>query len=524
MFTRLASPPRRARALSFDRQSSHHDEFHPTCARRWSFSACPQALTGRPKFVWLPGARAETPFQTSTGWIWNPDSASQQTHSLTPRLNSSTPSRTRGIVLFFAVTLAVITYVDRVCISQAAPSIQSDLGLTKIQMGYAFTAFGWAYALFEIPGGWLGDRIGPRKVLMRVVSMWSVFTIATGWAWNLVSLVACRLFFGIGEAGCFPNITKAFTLWFPISERVKAQGVLWLSARWGGAFTPLVVGWMLAGGGDGKFGMGLHYRWVFLLFGALGVLWAVTFFRWFRDQPKDHPAVNAGELAVIGDAEHMDDHAVPWRSLFASRTVWMLWGQYFFMSYAWYFYITWFPTYLKEHFPELGELKRALLACVPLFFGGLGSLACGVSSALLDRKLGSAALTRRVLGVGGMGLAGVMLVVSMQFTAPVVSVLAIGMASFFSDLAMPGAWGACMDVGGRHTGALSGSMNMMGNAGGAIAPMAVPLLLAATNNSWSVTMALFALSYFLGALCWMFINTDERLCEATPRTQTPVAR
>jgi MFS transporter, ACS family, glucarate transporter len=423
------------------------------------------------------------------------------------------PSRARQVVLWFAVSLAVITYVDRVCISQAAPAMQAELGLTKIQMGYAFTAFGWAYALFEIPGGWLGDRIGPRKVLMRVVSMWSVFTVATGWAWNLLSLVICRIFFGAGEAGCFPNITKAFTHWFPVTERMKAQGVLWLSARWGGAFTPLVVGWMLATGGEGKFGLGLHYRWVFLLFGVLGMVWAVLFYRWFRDHPKDHPRVNAAELAHIGETVHAGDHAMPWRKLLASRTVWMLWGQYFFMSYAWYFYITWFPTYLKEHFTGLGDLQRALMACVPLFFGGLGSLVCGLCSASLDRRLGSVALTRRVLGVGGMGLAGVMLLVSMKLTAPIASVLAIGMAAFFSDLSLPGAWGACMDVGGRHTGALSGSMNMLGQIGGAIAPMAVPLLLAATNNNWTVNMALFALSYFLGALCWAFVNSDERLHE-----------
>jgi len=197
-------------------------------------------------------------------------------------------SRARNVVLWFAASLAIITYVDRVCISQAAPLIQQELGIDKIQMGYAFTAFGWAYALFEIPGGWLGDRFGPRKVLMRVVSMWSVFTIATGWAWNLVSLVVFRSCFGVGEAGCFPNITKVFTLWFPLAERIRAQGVLWLSARWGGAFTPLVVGWMLASGGEGKPGLGLHYRWVFLMFGTLGVVWAISFSRWFCDRPKDH--------------------------------------------------------------------------------------------------------------------------------------------------------------------------------------------------------------------------------------------
>ncbi len=426
-------------------------------------------------------------------------------------MNLNRPSRARHVVLWFAISLAIITYVDRVCISQAAPTIQKDLVLTKIQMGFAFTAFSVAYALFEIPGGWLGDRIGPRLVLMRVVSMWSIFTIATGWAWNLGSLIVFRFLFGIGEAGCFPNITKAFSHWFPMSERVKAQGVLWLSARWGGAFTPLIVGWMLASGGDGKWGLGIHYKWVFLIFGLLGIIWALLFYFWFRDDPKDHPSVNAAELAHIGETTHVGDHAMPWAKLFTSRTVWMLWGQYFFMSYAWYFYITWFPTYLKENFINLSEMERALLACVPLFFGGIGSIFAGQFSCVLDRLFQSTARTRRLLGVLGMGLAGLMLVVSMQFSTPVAAVLSIGMASLFSDLAMPGAWGACMDVGGRHTGALSGSMNMAGQIGGALAPIAVPYVLWATGENWSVNIGLFAFSYFLGAICWAFVNSDERL-------------
>jgi len=422
------------------------------------------------------------------------------------------PSRARNVVLCFAITLAIITYLDRVCISQAAPFMREDLGLSKTQMGYAFAAFGWAYALFEIPGGLLGDRIGPRKVLMRVVGLWSLFTMATGWAWNLVSLVVCRFVFGIGEAGCFPNIAKAFTLWFPSAERVWAQGIVWLSARWGGAFTPLLVGWMLAGGGEGKAGLGLHYKWVFLGFGLIGVAWAIVFYRWFRDRPKDHPSVNAAELAHIGDtSDAAGAHTMPWGKMLASRTVWMLWAQYFFMSYAWYFYITWFPTYLKEQFTTLSEMHRALLACVPLFFGGIGCIVSGLISIWLEKRLGGTARTRRMIGIAGFGSAGVMLIISMQLSHPLLSVLAIGMASFCSDLALPESWGVCMDVGGKHTGALSGSMNMMGNAGGAVAPMVVPLVLAATDNNWNVNMSLFAAAYFLGALCWAFINSDERL-------------
>ncbi len=424
---------------------------------------------------------------------------------------SAAPSRTRNVVLWFAVTLAIITYVDRICISQAAPTMQAELNLSKTDMGWVFTAFGLSYAIFEMPGGWLGDRFGPRKVLMRVVCMWSIFTVATGWAKNFWTLIICRFFFGMGEAGCFPNITIAFTNWFPMSERVRAQGVLWLSARWGGAFTPLLVGWMLASGGNGGFGLGWHYKWVFLLFGTLGIVWAFLFYRWFRDNPKDHPSVNAEELAHIGDNSQQGEHSIPWGKLFASRTVWMLWAQYCFMSFGWYFYITWFPTYLKEQFVDLSDMQRALLATVPLFFAGTGSIISGLCSAALDRQFKSIARTRRMLGVGGMGLAGVMLLLSTQFSSPVATVLAIGLGALCNDLAMPGAWGACMDVGGRHTGALSGSMNMMGQIGGIIGPIAVAEVLKVTNNNWTLCIALFSLSYFLGAICWAFVNSDDRL-------------
>src|SRR5439155_12895277 len=186
-----------------------------------------------------------------------------------PRAEKVRPSRARHWILLFAATLAVITYIDRVCISQAAGDIQHDLGLSEVQMGWAFAAFAWAYALFEIPGGWLGDKIGPRKVLMRVVVWWSVFTAATGWAWNLGALLITRFLFGAGEAGCFPNLAKMFTNWLPRDERSRAVGVMWLSARWGGAFTPLLVVWVLSL---------MSWRQAFAVFGAIGVLWAFWFY------------------------------------------------------------------------------------------------------------------------------------------------------------------------------------------------------------------------------------------------------
>jgi MFS transporter, ACS family, glucarate transporter len=402
-------------------------------------------------------------------------------------------------VIVFAITLAIITYIDRVCISKAAPQIRHDLGLDKTEMGYVFAAFAWAYALFEIPGGWLGDVIGPRKVLMRVVVMWSVFTAATGWAWNLTSLIVCRFFFGAGEAGCFPNITKAFSIWLPGVERVRAQGIMWLSARWGGAFTPLLVAWVLGY---------VSWRWAFVLFGAFGIVWAIFFYRWFRDDPRTHPSVGAEEMKLLdGAAKNAVGHgSVPWKKFIGSRTVWLLWAQYFFMSCPWSFFITWMPTYLDESFPQLTPMQRTLLNCIPLFFCGLGSIFCGLVAAPFARRLGSTAKARRLMGVLGMTFAAAMLVLSIYFKNPLLSVLAIGLAAFGNDLIMPGAWGACMDVGGRFAGSLSGSMNMMGNAGGAITPMIVPLVLKATNNNWQANFWVFAGIYLLAALCWIFID------------------
>jgi len=439
-------------------------------------------------------------------------------------------------VIVFAVTLAIITYIDRVCISQAAPSIRRDLGLDTIHMGYAFSAFAWAYAVFEIPGGWLGDWIGPRKVLMRVVIWWSFFTAATGWVWNLGSLLVTRFLFGAGEAGCFPNLTKAFTTWLPQQERTRAQGIMWMSARWGGAFTPLLVVWVFSF---------LSWRNAFVVFGATGIVWAIVFYYWFRDNPRDHPSVNAQELELLAGAqENAAGHGnVPWGKLLSSRTVWLLWAQYFCLSYGWYFYITWLPTYLKEtrglqldqnafmvwlrplleglfSLETTQKVMVAALAGIPLFFGGLGSLFCGLISARLARPLGGTAAVRRAMAIVGFTGAGGLLLLSVQIKDPLLAMLSMGLASFANDLAMPGAWGACMDVGGKYAGSLSGSMNMMGNFAGGLAPIVVGYILNYSGHNWAATFWISAIIYFLGGICWIWIDPVTPLEPPESRSQT----
>ncbi len=420
----------------------------------------------------------------------------------------------------YVITLAIITYIDRVCISQAAPNIRHDLALSETQMGWIFSAFTISYALFEIPAGWMGDRYGPRSVLMKVVLMWSVFTAATGAAWNYLSMVVCRFLFGVGEAGCFPNVTKIFTIWLPSSERVRAQGLLWLSARWGGAFTPLLVAAVLAM---------VNWRVAFALFGCLGVIWAVGFYRWFRDRPADHPGVNAAELALLDGAErNAPSHAkIPWGRLCSSPTVLLLWLQYFCMSYGWYFYITWLPTYLREARGVSLE-KSAVLAGLPLFFGGIGCFAGGWIAKRLAESSGDVRRARKLVACTGLFAAGAMLVLATRINDPVFAMVALGLASFSNDLAMAPDWAACMDVGGRLAGSLSGSMNMMGNLGGAVGPVVVGYILQSTKVTpsspptlagWTTAFLVAAAVYVVGAIAWMFIDPVTPLEDFSPESK-----
>ena len=413
-------------------------------------------------------------------------------------LASLQPTRARFVVIAFAVTLAVIQYIDRVAISQAAPFISTDLKLTPSQMGWVFSAFTLAYALFEIPGGYLGDRIGPRRVLLRIVVWWSFFTAATGLVWNWGSLVVTRFLFGAGEAGCFPNLTKAFNRWLPPAERSRAQGVMWMSARWGGAVTPLLVFYCL------QF---MTWRTAFMLFGLLGIVWAIVFFRWYRDDPRQHKSVNAAEATLLPaeSATAGSDHLnVPWRKLLRSRTVWCLGGQYAALSYVWYFFVTWFPTYLLK---ERGfDVKQsAWLACTPLLLGGFGALTAGWITPWLSRHVGGTRRARCGLGATGLTVGAALLILSTTIKNPYAAVAVIALVSFCNDLTLPGAWTACMDVGGRYVGTLGGAMNMMGNIGGFCSPIVIGYVVEKTNN-WTLTFYMAAAVYGLGVIFWLLMD------------------
>jgi MFS family permease len=405
-------------------------------------------------------------------------------------------------VIAFGATLAILSYVARVCISQTAPLIAHDLSLNKAQLGTVFSIFLISYAIFEIPGAWYGDLVGPRKGLLRIVSAWSAFTALTGAAWNFSSMVAIRFMFGIGEAGCFPMITKSFTTWLPKSERTWAQGILWTSARWAGAFTPLLVVWSLRY---------MSWRWSFVLFGSIGWIWAALFYLWYRDNPSEHPGVNAQEMALLASAEtHTRGHGnVPWGKLLRSRSVLLLSVQYFCVSFSWYFYLTWLPTYLEEYH-KLSPVKTAQYAVLPLFFCGIGSLFCGFFSKHLARWIGVHRM-RQTMACTGFACAGTLLALSTRMPNVQWTMALMAAACFFNDQVVPNSWASCMDIGGKYSSSVAGTMNLMGNLAGAASSSIGGFILQRTGNNWNLFIEILAGVYFLGILCWPFIDTRETL-------------
>jgi MFS family permease len=403
-----------------------------------------------------------------------------------------TATSARYRVTAFAISLAALAYVQRVAISQAAEGIEADLHLGKARLGLVFGAFGLAYALFEVPNGLLGDRFGVRVTLTRIVVAWSAFTALTGAAWSFTSLWLARFLFGAGEAGCFPNLTRMLSTWLPPRSRLRAQALMWACTRWAGAVTPLLVLALVQWRG---------WRWAFVMLAALGFVWAAAFYLWFRDDPADHPGVNAEELGLLQGARvvTMEGGEAQWyRSLVAPQVLILL-CQYFCFSFVWYFYVTWLPSYLREA-RHVTAVQAAGFAMLPLLFGGFGSLVAGFAAARVS--------PRKIAFFGFLSSAVLLFAVTRTGSTPL-AMLAMGLASFCCDLVMPISWNACVEIGRRHTATLSGAMNMFGNLAGFVAPVGGGLILAEYAGDWNVLIYLMVVASLLAAGCWMFLDPGK---------------
>jgi MFS transporter, ACS family, glucarate transporter len=420
-----------------------------------------------------------------------------------------TMSGVRYRVLWLAFFLAIVTYLDRVCISVATPFIRQDLGLSLVQMSTVFGAFTLAYSLFEVPSGWLGDVIGPRRVLTRIVLWWSAFTMLTGAAQGLPSLVTIRFLFGAGEAGAFPNAVRSFSQWFPARERGMANGVLFLGSRLGGAITAPIALLLVQRWG---------WRASFLVFGAVGIIWAVVWYRSYRDRPSENPDVDPEELAWIqqdrlretpdGQLPTPKAEPTPWRRLLTSPNLYAICGMYFTFGYGLYFYFTWLPTYL------ISELRFSLLAggffsSLPFLLAGAANITGGWCTDALARTRGLRT-ARVTLGFTAFSLCAMLILASIVVPSAVAKAVLLALALASADFALSACWAVCLDVAPNHAGVVTGFMNTFGNLGGLVGPIVVGLMVDRLG-SWTLPLYVTAGVYVVGALAWLGIDPNRRI-------------
>ena len=352
----------------------------------------------------------------------------------------------RHRVLALLSVLLVITYLDRVCLAIAGPRMQEALHIGPVAWGWVTGMFTIAYAAFEVPSGAMGDRLGPRLVLTRIVLWWSVFTSLTGVVSNYYLLLVTRFCFGMGEAGAFPNAGVAISRWFPPAQRTSAWGVGMMSSQLGGALAPLLV-----------VPIQLRYGWraSFYLFGVLGVAWAIVWYRWFRDSPAQMPGIGREEAAEIGASSHAH-RALPWARAIRSGNLWSVMGMAASYGYTLYFFQSWFPTYLVKGrgFTETG----LLLASLPFFVGAAANGCGGFVSDALVRRMGLK-WGRRSLGFVGLGSAALFMTASALCDDKLWSLLFLALSYGGVTMQQPGVLGVCLDIGGEYAGAVTGAMN-----------------------------------------------------------------
>ncbi|MBI3668052.1 MAG: MFS transporter [Acidobacteria bacterium] len=387
-------------------------------------------------------------------------------------------SRVRHRVVLLTFLTSFIMYMDRVAMGSAAPAIMADFHLSKIAMGWSTSAFNWAYALFQAPGGWMADRYGPRLVLAGAMAWWSAFTAATGLASNAVTLAVARFLFGMGEAAAFPASARALVRWLPARRRAFGQGFQHAGSRFGAAVTPPLVAFLVAA---------LSWRWAFYIFGAGGIFWAVGWYLYYRDDPRDHRGVSPGELEVL-PARHSppgvpaNAPAVPWGRILRSRDLWFLSAMYFCYGWVLWMYLFWLPTYLVEarHFTRL---RMGFAAGAPLLAATFANMAGGWLSDRLAHGLNDLRRGRLIVSVLGFAVAGIGLVPGVLAEDAVTGLLCLTLALAGLELTVAVSWAICLDIGGDSSGSVSAVMNTLGNIGGALSAVVIGYL--ATRLGWN---------------------------------------
>ena len=379
-------------------------------------------------------------------------------------------------------------------------------------MSFVFSAFAVAYAAFEIVSAWWGEKIGARRVLARIVIWWSAFTMATAGAWNYFSLLVIRFLFGAGEAGAWPNAALAFSRWIPLRERGRVQGFFFAAAHVSGGITPLLVAWLLTF---------LPWRGIFVLCGFVGIVWSAAWYRWFRDEPRDHPRRQPGRgrsssnpnAASARDAHH---GKALWLALASSPNVWCLCLAYLSNSYGAYFVMTWLPTYLAEN-RGFEKQSLSLFAGLPLLLSVFGDISGGAVTDWASRAFGLR-LGRVAVAVAGYSVAAVAMFAAVYAATPVMAACLIAVAVAASMFTLSPSWAACMDIGGENTAVLSAAMNTTGQVGSILSPVITGWIVYRFAD-WQMPLLIMGGLYSLSAILWTQVDPRKRL--SAPRIRLP---
>ena len=429
------------------------------------------------------------------------------------------PTRVRWRILFLLLLISIVTYIDRVNISVTARHMMPSLGLTDLQMGWIFSAFVFGYALFQVPGGWMGDRWGPRRVLTLAVVWWSIFTALTALAPTLPlanfigimgSLMVVRFLIGIGEAAALPNFNRSVANWHPPQERGLGIGITIGGIGIGSALTPPVTAWIM-----------VNYGWqtAFYAAGLLGLVIALLWYWYATDFPHQHPHVNEAEAAIIecegknietqapplrsrGEGVQHRSGTVPWKAILTNPTVWWLVLSYTCLGYVAYIYMSWFYLYLVN-VRGFAILQGAFFASAPFI---AMTIFCPLGGWVTDRLVEKYGINWGRASVAGTGmiLAALFIIIGANVEAPYVAIGFLSLGAGWLYFTVGPFWSSITDLSKPYAGTLSGLMNTGANLGGTLSPTLTPWL--ADSYGWPVALGLAACIAFIGGLCWFFIK------------------
>jgi len=396
-------------------------------------------------------------------------------------------------VLFILSVLSVITFLDRNAISLAGHRITEELGLTEYQFGWILSAFTISYGLFEIPTGLLGDRFGAKKILARVVIWWSAFTVLTGLSGGFASLFLIRFLFGAGEAGAYPNTAIAIRQWFPVIERGRAQAVIWMASRLGGALTPFLV-----------IPLQIQFGWrvSFYVLGALGLLWVIVWLIWYKNREEEPSPQMAIDNTI---------HKPSWNTWMKSGNFWLLMLMYYCYASGVFFFISWLPKYLQNG-RGIPEDQLAYSASLPFFLAAIGCLMGGAISDFLVKKMGLV-WGRRLVPLIGLSLSGTSMLLAAFTESNAVAIVFLALGLAFMDVTAPVSWAVATELGGKDSGAVTGAMNTAGLLGGTITSLGIGYLIT-TYGSYQLPVVILGIVLIVGALLWLLIKADKPLVQS----------